>query len=355
MTGIDVAMMFGKIGLIFLMVLLPFAVYSTLVERKVSAWNQNRYGPNRVGPWGLLQPLADGIKFFFKEELVPDGASPLLFKLAPALSAAPARLTIAIVPVTFPVLVEGRQFAMSIADIDVAVPFFLAMGSFAVYGILLGAWASNSRYSLLAGLRSSAQMISYELAMFLSVVTVVLLAGSMNLTEIFLAQTPNATLGQETSGLWNVFRFPVGTIAFVVFLIAAFAETNRHPFDMVERETEPVGGFHTEHSSMKFALFFIGEYAAMLTMSALITTLFFGGPSLFGLVASMESPWLRAGVGFAVFITKHAVFQFLFIWVRWTLPRFRWDQVLHLGWKVLLPVSIVNLLLAGALVVWGVY
>jgi NADH-quinone oxidoreductase subunit H len=198
-------------------------------------------------------------------------------------------------------------------------------------------------------------MISYELAMFLSVVTVVLLAGSMNLTEIFLAQTPNATLGQETSGLWNVFRFPVGTIAFVVFLIAAFAETNRHPFDMVERETEPVGGFHTEHSSMKFALFFIGEYAAMLTMSALITTLFFGGPSLFGLVASMESPWLRAGVGFAVFITKLAVFQFLFIWVRWTLPRFRWDQVLHLGWKVLLPVSIVNLLLAGALVVWGVY
>ncbi len=233
---------------------------------------------------------------------------------------------------------------MAIADVNIGVLFFLAMGSLAVYGVMLGGWASNNKYSLLGGLRSSAQMISYELSMMVAVVTVLTLAGTMNLTEIFEAQIP----------LWNVFRFPVGTIAFVIFLIAAFAETNRHPFDLAECETELVGGFHTEYSSMKFALFFLGEYSAMTMMSGLMATFFLGGPSLFGLVEGIENPWSRAVAGLAVFLAKVAAFLFLYIWVRWTLPRFRWDQLMHLGWKVLLPISLANLLLAAALVAGGV-
>lgn len=344
MSQQDICIMLAK-TVLFFGVLLGLVAYSTLAERKVSAWIQSRVGPNRVGPWGLLQPLADGIKFIFKEEVVPDGASRILFRLAPAMSAAPAFLTVAVIPFTFPIMIGETEHAMSIADIPIAVIFVLAMGSLAVYGILLGGWASNSKYSLLGGLRSSAQMVSYELAMFLAVVCVLILSGSMNLTAIYESQI----------GLWHVFRFPVGTIAFALFLIAAFAETNRHPFDLAECETELVGGFHTEYSSMKFALFFLGEYAAMVTMSALLATLFCGGPSFFGLVEGIANTWVRAGIGFGVLMAKLLFFQFLFIWVRWTLPRYRWDQLMHLGWKTLLPIGIANTLLAGALVVRGVY
>jgi NADH-quinone oxidoreductase subunit H len=242
------------------------------------------------------------------------------------------------------VVIRGQEVVMSIAHVPIAVTFFLAMSSLAVYGVLIGGWASNNKYSLLGGLRSSAQMISYELALFLSIIVVLLLSGSMNLNDIW----------QTQQGLWHVFRFPVGTIAFAVFLVAAFAETNRHPFDLAECETELVGGFHTEYSSLKFALFFIGEYVAMVTMSALIATFFLGGPTLFGLIEGIESTWLRAGLGLVVFLAKLLFFQFLFIWVRWTLPRFRWDQLMHFGWKVLLPIALGNVALCGALVAWGV-
>ncbi|HHI80798.1 MAG TPA: NADH-quinone oxidoreductase subunit NuoH [Planctomycetes bacterium] len=317
----------------------------TLAERKVSAWIQFRYGPNRVGPWGLFQPIADGLKFFFKEELVPEGANPFLFRIAPALAAGPAMMTVAVIPFTFPILIDGQPFSMAIADINIGVLFFIAMSGLGVYGILLGGWGSNNKWSLLGGLRASAQMISYELSMMMSVITVVMLTGTMNLGEIFSFQ------GEHT---WILFFFPVGTIAFVIFLIAAFAETNRLPFDLAECETELVGGFHTEYSSMKFALFFMGEYSAMFTMSCLLATFFLGGPTFFGLIESIDSLWLRALIGFLVFAAKVGLFLFFYIWVRWTLPRFRWDQLMHLGWKILLPISILNLMATGILIATGV-
>jgi NADH-quinone oxidoreductase subunit H len=314
------------------------AAFLSLTERKVSAWIQYRYGPNRVGPWGLLQPLADGIKFMFKEEVMPAGAHPILFRLAPAMAAAPAMLAIAVVPFSFAVEIDGQKLSLAIADLPIGLLYTLAIAGLGVYGILFGGWASNNKFSLLGGLRNSAQVVSYELAMVLSLITVMVLSGSMNLTEIY----------QSQQSLWNVFKFPVGTIAFVIFLIAAFAETNRHPFDLAECETELVGGFHTEYSSMKFALFFIGEYAAMVAMSGIMTTLFVGGPTLFGIEDRIGNPWGKAGFGFVVFMVKVACFLFFFQWVRWTLPRFRWDQLMHLGWKVLLPLGLVNVLLAGA-------
>jgi NADH-quinone oxidoreductase subunit H len=323
--------------ILFFGLTISLAGFLTYTERKFSAWMQSRIGPNRVGPFGLLQPLADGIKFFFKEEVMPQGAHPVLFRLAPALAAAPAFLTVAVIPFSFAVEVEGQRVALAIADIPIGLLYTLAITSVGVYGIILAGWASNNKYSLLGGLRNSAQMISYELAMVLSMIVVMALSGSMRLSEIFESQ----------AGLWHVFRFPVGTIAFLTFLVAAFAETNRHPFDLAECETELVGGYHTEYSSMRFSLFFIGEYSAMVAMSAMMTTLFLGGPTLFGAEALFSNQWVRAGFGFLVFMAKTSFFLFLYQWVRWTLPRFRWDQLMHMGWKVLLPVGLVNVLLAG--------
>jgi len=351
----EVLVLLGRI-VVFFGLTITIAAVMTLAERKVSAWIQCRHGPNRVGPWGVLQPVADGIKFFFKEEVIPDNANRALFKIAPAMAAAPAMMTVAVVPFSFPILLDGTRYAMAIADIPIGVLFFLAMGSLAVYGVLIGGWASNSKYSLLGGLRSSAQMVSYELALILSVISVLILTGSMNLTSIFEAQIP--AHGSGLAGIfkegWLVLRFPVGTIAFGIFLIASFAETNRHPFDLAECETELVAGFHTEYSSMKFALFFIGEYSAMAMMSGLLVTFFLGGPSFFGLIQGVDSMWLRAVLGIAVFLAKMGFFLFLFIWVRWTLPRFRWDQLMSLGWKILLPISLANIALAGLLVALGV-
>lgn len=353
MNQTEVLVMLGKIFVFFFCLALPFAGYLTLAERKVAAWIQNRYGPNRVGPWGLFQPLADGLKFLFKEEVIPDNANPVLFRMAPAMAAAPVFMTLAVVPFTFPVIIDQTSYSMAIADIPIGMLFFLAMGSLSVYGILFAGWASNNKYSLLGGIRSSAQMLSYELVMILSVIAVICLSGTMSLTEIFLGQpdTPGSSVVGQME-LWHVFRFPVGTIAFAVFLIAAFAETNRHPFDLAECETELVGGFHTEYSSMRFALFFMGEYTALFTMSAMITLLFCGGPSFFGLVEGIEGSWIRAVVGFLVFFAKMFCFLFLFLWVRWTMPRFRWDQLMKFGWKILLPIAIVNVALAGIVVVY---
>lgn len=345
MSGFEIGLMLGKI-LAFFGIVVGLAALSTLAERKVSAWIQLRYGPNRVGPWGLLQPLADGLKFIFKEEVIPDGANKFLFLLAPAMVATPALLAVSVIPFTFPIVVDGQTYAMSIIDVPIAMLIVLALGSLQVYGILFGGWASNNKYSLLGGLRSSAQMVSYELTLILSVLSVLTLHGTMNLQEMFY------DVGTGQALHWTIYSSPAGAIAFVLFLIAAFAETNRHPFDLAEAETELVGGFHTEYSSMKFALFFIGEYAAMVTMSCLIVILFLGGPTLFGLLAGIENTWVRALLGMAVFLGKLCFFLFLFIWVRWTIPRYRWDQLMHLGWKVLLPISLANIVLTG---VWVVY
>ena len=309
--------------------LLTTAALMSLAERKVSAWMQYRIGPNRVGPFGLLQPLADGLKFIFKEELVPAGANRLMFRLAPAMAAIPSMLTIAVIPFGTHFTLDGRRVDLSLADIDIGVLFLLAVGGLSVYGVILGGWSSNSKYSLLGGLRASAQMISYELSLILAILAVVTLSGSLNLREIVAGQTE----------AWNVFRQPVG---FLLFLVASFAETNRHPFDFAECEPELVGGFHTEYSAMRFALFFLAEYCAMTVMASLNATLFFGGPS----VPFVSEPhWLLSVLAFGA---KTGFFLFLFLWVRWSLPRLRFDQLMRLGWKVMLPFALANLLATGA-------
>jgi NADH-quinone oxidoreductase subunit H len=327
----QVAIWIARVVVIFAGLVTTAALMS-LAERKVSAWMQYRHGPNRVGPFGLLQPLADGIKFLFKEELIPAGANKLLFRLAPAMAAIPSMMTIAVIPIGT-LVIDGDTIPLSMAPgVDLGIMYMLALGGLSVYGAILGGWASNSKYSLMGGLRASAQMISYELSLILSILVAVVLSGSLDLTKIVEAQS---------HGFWNVFT-PFGFVAFVLFTIASFAETNRHPFDFAECEPELVGGFHTEYSAMRFALFFLGEYCAMTVMACLNTTLFLGGPSLPFLE---NTPWW---LGIPVFLLKAAFFLFLFIWVRWTLPRFRFDQLMRLGWKVALPIALANLLVAGA-------
>ena len=318
--------------------LLGAAAGFTLAERKVSAWIQYRIGPNRVGPWGVLQPIADGVKFIFKEELVPDGAHRLLFRLAPLLSAVPAMLTVAVIPFAGELSILGVSTKLSITDLELSVLYVLAVGSLGVYGVILAGWASNSKYSLLGGLRASAQMVSYELSLILAILCVVISTGSLDLREIVNSQGANPFE-------WYWLRH---LPAFVLFVVATFAETNRHPFDFAECEPELVGGFHTEYSSMKFALFFLGEYCAMTVMACLTATLFLGGYQ----VPFWESaPWF---VQLGAMLVKTGFFMFLFLWVRWTLPRFRFDQLMGLGWKVFLPIALSWVFLTGALVSLGV-
>ncbi len=321
--------------------LITVAAAMSLAERKVSAWIQFRIGPNRVGPWGLLQPLADGVKFIFKEELIPEGANPTLFRLAPLLSAIPAMLAIAVIPFAGEFSILGQDMGtLSIADLDISVLYVIAIGGLGVYGVILGGWSSNSKYSLLGGLRASAQMVSYELSLILCILVVVVLSGTLDLRQIVADQS-------GAIWNWNLFALPVGPVAFVLFVIATFAETNRHPFDFAECEPELVGGFHTEYSSMKFALFFLGEYCAMTVMSCLTTVFFLGGGNV---PFWPEAPWFMQ---LGCFLTKMGFFLFLFIWVRWTLPRLRFDQLMALGWKVMLPISIVNLFVTGGLLSLG--
>jgi len=305
-------------------------------ERRVSAFMQDRVGPNRVGPKGVLQPIADGIKFLMKEDLVPERVDKPIFILAPAILLIPALMTFAVIPFGSSINLFGREIALQVADVNVGILYVLALTSISVYGIVLAGWSSNNKYSLLGGLRSSAQLISYELAMGLAVVSIILLAGSLRLNDIITDQ-------QSSFLSWNIFRQP---LAFLIFLIAVYAETNRLPFDLSEAEQELVGGYHTEYSSMKFAMFFMAEYANMITAAALTVTLFFGGwdvplldegsLGLFGALLSVLS-----------FILKVAFFLFLFIWVRWTFPRFRYDQLMRLGWKVMLPLALFNIFLTG--------
>ncbi len=326
----------AKVVVLYHLVIVIAALMS-LAERKVSAWMQYRVGPNRVGYFGILQPLADGVKFIFKEEVLPAGATPLLFRLAPAIAALPAMLTLAVIPFGGEIrelkgFLGGRSTYLSITDLDIGLLYMLSIGGLGVYGIILGGWVSNSKFSLMGGLRASAQMISYELTLILSILSVVALAGSLSLREIVAAQQGHT---------WFAFQQP---LAFFLFVVAIFAETNRHPFDFAECESELVGGFHTEYSSMKFALFFLGEYTAMIVMSALGTTLFLGGSAL---PFVSELHW---ALGLVVFLLKTSAFLFLFLWVRWTLPRFRFDQLMQLGWKVMLPLALLNLVATGVLV-----
>ncbi len=324
-----------KIVLVMLVVLTTVAnlVYA---ERKVSAFIQNRIGPNRVGPWGLLQAPADVLKLFLKEDIVPARANKFVHTLAPIISIVVAMTTIAVVPFGDRITLFGREIKLIIADVNIGVLYVLALTSLGVYGITLSGWSSNNKYSLLGGLRSSAQMISYELSMGLSVVGVIMVAGTLQLDRIVETQAGFA---------WNAFLTPIG---FITFVVASFAETNRLPFDLPEAEPELVGGYHTEYSGMKFGTFFLAEYANMITSSALIVTLFLGGWQ-FPYLQSFGLPgqWMSV-IQILMFVVKVLCVLFFYIWVRWTIPRFRYDQLMNLGWKVMLPLGLLNLVVTAS-------
>ncbi|CAN5842769.1 NADH-quinone oxidoreductase subunit NuoH [soil metagenome] len=322
----------------------------TLMERKVSAFMQDRLGPNRVGPFGLLQPLADGIKNLLKEETYPAHASRLFFIMAPMLAIGPALIAFAVIPFAAPLPTPWGLVDMVVADLPIGILYVLAITSLGVYGIVMAGWASNNKYSFLGGLRAGAQMVSYEVGLGLSLIPVFMLAGNVTLTQIVWTQ-------QQELGMW--LAFPLG-LAFLFFVISAFAETNRLPFDVAEAESELVTGYHTEYSSMKFSMFPIAEYANMITSSALMATLFLGGWDIPfwtgddmrviapGVVEGAAPAWWKTILTLMSFGIKTFFFIFLFMWVRWTVPRFRYDQIMHLGWKVLLPGALAYIVLMSA-------
>lgn len=321
-------------GILFL-ISLGIAAYSTLAERKIAAWIQDRIGPNRAGPGGLFQPLADGLKSIFKEEIIPNASDKVLFVLAPCLFMITALMGYIVMPWGPDMVINGRKFALQIADLNIGVLYVFGIASLGVYGIMIGGWASNNKFSLLGAIRASSQMISYELAMGLSIIPLVMDAGSLSLSAIVQGQA---------HGHWNVFYQPV---AFIIFLTCAFAETNRTPFDLPETESELIGGYHTEYSSMKLALFLFGEYVNIFISSALISTLFFGGYTFPGVDGMDLSPNTAALLGVGFLFAKTFFFIFFFMWIRWTIPRFRFDQLMKLGWQVFIPLAIVNILITG--------
>jgi len=320
-STVDIALFAAKLGLVFF-VILTLAAYLVFAERRVLAWIQDRKGPNRVGPFGLLQPLADLIKLLTKEDFIPASADKWLFYLAPAMAAIPAILTFSVIPFGKPVTIAGHQLPLLIADLNVGLLFFLALSSIAVYGVAIGGWASNSKYSLLGGIRGLAQLISYELSMGLSLVPVVMLARSFSLTAIVDAQATVPFIVYQP-------------LAFIIFLISITAECKRIPFDLPEAEGELVAGFHTEYSGMRFGLFFVGEYINIIVLGGLAATFFLGG---------WHGPLLAPVIWFSL---KTLAFAFFFIWMRGTLPRLRYDQLMHLGWKVLTPLALLNILVTG--------
>ena len=352
----DMLSMTTKVTVVFVGLLLVVA-YTTFAERRISAFIQDRVGPNRVGPFGLLQPIADGIKNFLKEETLPARSHKLFFLMGPVLAMAPAMVIIAVIPFAAPLNTPWGVVDMVAADVPIGVLYILAISSLGVYGVTLGGWASNNKYSLLGALRAAAQMVSYEVALGLSLVSVLMLAGNVTLTEVIWKQ--------QELGMWFVFPLSLG---FILFLISAFAETNRLPFDMPEAESELVAGYLTEYSAMKYAMFMIGEYSHLVTASALMATLFFGGWDLPGmwdnafwhdgqLIAGFDaagapilaSPaWWKTLLTFAGFALKTSFFILVYIWVRWTLPRFRYYQVMALGWKVMLPTALGYVMLVAA-------
>ncbi|HEX6250648.1 MAG TPA: NADH-quinone oxidoreductase subunit NuoH [Gemmatimonadaceae bacterium] len=321
--------------LVFFTIYLVGVALLTLAERKVSAWIQDRHGPNRVGPGGLLQPAADGLKNIMKEETYPGASHKTLFVLAPVFAFLPALITWSVIPFASPLPTPWGLVPIQLADLPIGFLFILAISSLGVYGIVLAGWSSNNKYSLLGGLRSSAQMISYEVSLGLAVIPVLLLAGNVTLNEV---------IWQQATGLWNVLNL---TVAFFIFMVAALAETNRLPFDLPEAESELIAGYHTEYSAMKFSMFFIAEYANIVTISALMAVLFFGGWDIPITGWENTPPWsvaktLATGAMFAV---KVLFFIFTFIWIRWTLPRFRYDQLMSLGWKFMLPLALAYVVL----------
>jgi NADH-quinone oxidoreductase subunit H len=316
-------------------IMLGVVAYIVLIERRVAAAIQNRIGPNRVGWQGLLQPLADVVKLVMKEDIVPRQADRFVHDLAPIISITVALTTFAVIPFGDRITLFGRDIQLQIANVNIGILYILALTSLGVYGVTLSGWSSNNKYSLLGGMRSSAQMISYELAMGLSIIGVIMIAGSLQLDKIVSAQA---------GWRWNIILQPIG---FVTFVVSAFAETNRLPFDLPEAEPELVGGYHTEYSGLKFGLFFLAEYANLLTSSAIITTLYLGGWQVPFVHHLGLMPFWVSIIQMLGFCLKVGILVLFFIVIRWTLPRFRYDQLMNLGWKVMLPLSIFNLVVTG--------
>ena len=330
---------------------LTIAAYSTWAERKVAAVMQDRIGPSKAGPFGLLQPLADGGKFFFKEDFTPANAEKFLFILGPSLVMFISLITGAVIPWGKSLNIGGTSFDLQVANIDVGVLYIIGMASIGVYGIMIGGWASNNKYSLIGAIRASSQMISYELAMGLALLSIIMMNGSLDLKVITESQATGKLWGLiSLDGMnWNIFYQP---LAFLIFIIAALAETNRHPFDLPECESELVTGYSTEYSSMKLGLYMFGEYVNMFISNALIVVLFFGGYNYPG-IDWVTQNWGENAAGILSifsFLMKTFFGIFLFMWIRWTLPRFRYDQLMHLGWKKLLPFALLNLLATAAII-----
>lgn len=326
-------------GVVILGGIMGAAAYVTLAERKVASWMQDRIGPNRAGPFGLLQPMADGLKFFLKEEMIPSNVYKVFYIMAPGIAAIPPLLIAAAIPWGYQLSILGRTISLQMIDLNIGILFILAFASVGVYGAMLGGWASNNKYSLMGGLRSSSQMISYELAQGTAIVGVLLIAGTLSLNEI---------VGQQDSlSKWYIWRQPIG---FLIFFVASLAELARVPFDLPEAENELVGGYHTEYSSMKFGLFQVSEYIHMIVTSALISTLYFGGWQIPFVDVSSSSSLVVGLLGIGSIILKTTFFIFVFMWLRWTLPRFRYDQLMSLGWKFLLEAAFVWVVITAILV-----
>ena len=323
--------------ILLFLVSLGAAAYMTYFERKLAAWIQDRVGPDRAGPFGILQPIADGVKMFLKEDFIPAKADKWLFIIGPGIAMFTALITSAVIPWGPKLHLFGRDIVLQVADINIGILYVFGVISIGVYGIMIGGWASNNKYSLYGAIRASSQMISYELAMGVSAITIVLLSGSLSLTTIVEGQ----------SDVWNIVYQPV---AFLIFFICALAELNRAPFDLPECESELVGGYHTEYSSMKLGLYLFAEYTSMFVSSAIMAILFFGGYNFPGM--SYFSGNTLAILGIAAFATKIFLFIFVIMWIRWTIPRFRFDQLMHLGWKSLLPLSLINLLVTGLVIAY---
>ncbi len=340
LLAIDMGLIIEKLVLIIIVVMasLVIAMYATYGERKVAAVLQDRRGPNRAGPFGILQPLADGLKLFFKEEIIPEYSSKLLFILGPSLAMLTAIMTSAVVPWGDKVHFFNRDISLQIADVNVGILYVFAVVSMGVYGIMIGSWASNNKFSLMGGLRAASQIISYELAMGISLIALLMVTGTLSLKEMVL---------QQQTGYWNILYQPLG---FLIFLICAFAECNRTPFDLAEAENELIGGYHTEYSSMKLGFYLFSEYINMFISSVIMATLFFGGYDIpFLNEANYDQNWM-ALFGIVALMVKVIGFIFLFMWVRWTIPRFRYDQLMNLGWRILIPLALFNMLVTGALI-----
>ena len=344
LLAIDWWLILGKAALIAIIIGLSFfiAMYTTYFERKVAAWLQDRRGPNRAGPFGIFQPLADGGKLFFKEEIIPLASNKFLFVLGPALAMITALLTSTVIPWGTPLVVSGKTVPLQIADVDMGILFVFSVVSVGVYGIMIGGWASNNKFSLIAAIRGASQMVSYELPMGLALIAVLFMTGSLKMSEIVANQVENG---------WHVIYQPLG---FLIFFVCALAECNRTPFDLPEAENELNFGYHQEYSSMKLGFYLFAEYINMFISSAVMATLYFGGYDIpFVNEAAWGWPeWAMSLLSFSVLMFKITIFLFLFLWIRWTIPRFRYDQLMNLGWKKLIPLALVNMIITAAVMLW---